>query len=228
MMARARKRTRIKASETQKDAQVSVPASHDGIPPSNPEVKPEPLAALEIQGVKSLETLNRPLPTGDESRALTKLPDNVVIKGERTAYGICGGKVYDVAKGENMPMISGAMVHHVPMNRKEIIRVLLKGWDKAAKHVEDIANAATDPATKATNVNSLLGRCTQVLPTGTSMREHTQFAYEMGYKMGIRFELLKYPDIMVHVPFGDVQGNQAPYRDDVKTEIERSQQPMPL
>jgi len=223
----ARQTRRRRPAKKDKDGGQEVPASHAGIPPANPDVKPAPLATAQFQGAKSLESLGRPIASEAQSTALVKLPNNVRIKGERTVYGVCGGKIYDVANGEDMPQIAGAMIHHVPMSRKEVMRVVLQGWDRAAKQVKEVADSSSDAPMKANEISAMLNRCAQPLPAGTSMEEHTKFAYEMGYKMGVRFELLKYPDIMVYVPFGNIQGGHVDVRNlDVKTEIEQTQQPM--
>lgn len=204
--------------------QMIVPPSHVGIPPANADVKPEILE--NFTGSHGLTALGRPrIVAAKGSTALARIEAKRVIKGERSVYAVCQGQVFDVANGEQPPMVSGMVIYHVPMDRKEIMRAVLWGWDEAAKEIKDIADSASEPVSKAAAISGLMQTAQRQCVYASDMDGHTRYAHDMGYRMGLRFELIKYPDIMVFMPTAGIQGGEERNLD-AKTEIERNQQPM--
>lgn len=204
-----------------------VPPSHVGIPPSNPNVKPEAMdTQADFTGAQGLQSLGRPrLVASTPSTALAKISAKRVIKGERSVYAVCQGQVFDVANGEEPPMLTGMAVYHVPMDRKEIMRAVLWGWDEAAKEIKDIADSASTSISKAAAISGLMQSAQKQCIYASDMDGHTRYAHDVGYRMGLRFELIKYPDIMVFLPTAGIQGGDERHVD-LKTEIEKNQQPM--
>jgi hypothetical protein len=196
-----------------------------GIPPSDPNVKPSPLDPSQFAGAKGLAILKRPQIAAPSSTALAVIPPGKGIKGERTVYAVSGGRVYDVAAGEQPPMVSGMAVYHVPLSRKEVMRAVFWGWDEAAKEVKDLADGATSPAAKAAAISGLMTMSNRAMVYDSDMDGHTRFAHDMGYRLGLRFEIIKYPDIMALLPHGGIQGSGRE-RKDVQGEIETHQAPM--
>lgn len=228
-----KKATRRKLTKEEREARTSenaivplVPASHIGIPPANPDVKPEAMATEnDFSGAKGLMSLGRPKVVARASTALAKIEAKRVIKGDRSVYAVCQGQVFDVANGEEPPLLAGMVVYHVPMDRKEIMRAVLWGWDEAAKEIKDIADSASEPISKAAAISGLMQSAQKQCIYASDMDGHTRYAHDMGYRMGLRFELIKYPDIMVFLPTAGIQGGDERHVD-LKTEIEKNQQPM--
>jgi len=189
--------------------------------------KPKFIPDSKTDGLVDLSALGHNPSTALARPSTSTLPPERLIKGEHVSYAVAGGRIYDLAKGEEPPQVSSMIRVDAPLDRTEVMKTFTWGWEEAKDEIEEIANRQSSPEAQMSALNGLLQTAQRVTSKSSYSDELeglTRYAHDMGYLMGLKFEVNRHPRLKAMLPFGGIQG-QPDQTKDVQESIQSSQMP---